>query len=94
MSNDGVGTDPQAGGFSLSAISLAVAGVIPAPATSAAVFKSFIFEAATANTTVDIVVQRHPSLDMTFSGVATVQVVATNGVKSDGRDTALSETVT
>ena len=61
--------------------------------SSSVAFKSFVFEASTDDTTISIVVERHPDLDMNFAGSAVATVTASDGFNSAGRYTPLSENV-
>jgi len=69
-------------------------GLVGGGGDSAVAFKSFVYEANTANTTIDIVVERHPDLSLNLSGAAVATVTATDGFNSNGRYTALSEDIT
>ena len=69
-------------------------GTTTAPSDlSAVAFKSFVFETNTDDTTISIVVDRHPDLDMNFAGSAVATVTASDGFNSAGRYTALSSNV-
>ena len=64
-----------------------------ATALTSVAFKSFVYETNIANTTIDIVVERHHTLDLSFSGAAVATVTASDGFNSSGRYTALSSNV-